>query len=611
MGPGAPQLILHLESPNKGGQGDSVYRTVQPCRALGQQPGVDVMAGSFLSPQVHAKLLVADVLVLCDVVEADLIPVIKTRRQRGLPTVYEINDDFQAMQPWNPTAYLAHNPVSRSLSSRLASLCDGVQFSTPYLQQRFAHLSEHTDVFTNNLWSLPSVLSRPASDVVRVGWGGSLGHRADLETLVNVMGPVLQTHAQVQFCVMGDESFRLLCERLPQGRWSWRPGGPLTDYFAFLSTLDIGLCPLLPTDFNLGRSDVKFLECAAFAVPCVAAALPPYQASVLPGKTGLLYTNENELFAVLQELIVNRSKRQSMGEAARAYVERHRIESPHALDRLTFMEACRTRAEAGATDVSRQLWRGFAEHEAPSCSDSTLRMLGADGIVAPLLEGLAALRDGDNQTACAAFTAATRMAPQFYVPWLYAGSAELDHHRALAALNEGLKLHMSPSALVMRADRWQAVGNHNAAKKDLMAAADVAPEMGLPFARLAEFADQEGDTVGAVAQEARALAHNPYFALPHARRVLNALERGESPDLQALQRCLACDDRYWATRFALGAHALRAQNLADARAHFVAALAYAPDAAPVCAQLARVEASAGDMVAARRWLERAKDAASG
>ena len=47
-------LILHLESPNRGQQGDHVYRTRQPCRALGELEGVTVVSGSLLTPAAHA-----------------------------------------------------------------------------------------------------------------------------------------------------------------------------------------------------------------------------------------------------------------------------------------------------------------------------------------------------------------------------------------------------------------------------------------------------------------------------------------------------------------------------------------------------------------------------
>src|SRR5262245_47529075 len=122
-------LIAHLESPNRGHQGDSVYRTTQPCRALAARPGVTVVSGSVASPELWAVVWEADLLVLCDVVEPDLVPVLAERRRRKKATIYEINDDFLSPQSWSATAYLARDLVTRSLSSQLATGADALQFS--------------------------------------------------------------------------------------------------------------------------------------------------------------------------------------------------------------------------------------------------------------------------------------------------------------------------------------------------------------------------------------------------------------------------------------------------------------------------------------------------
>src|SRR5206468_3560498 len=43
-------LILHVDAP---GAADAVYRTVQPCRALGELPEIAVISGSILSPELY------------------------------------------------------------------------------------------------------------------------------------------------------------------------------------------------------------------------------------------------------------------------------------------------------------------------------------------------------------------------------------------------------------------------------------------------------------------------------------------------------------------------------------------------------------------------------
>ena len=49
-------LIVQLEAPNLGNQGDHVYRTAQPCRALGMVEDVTVISGTVLSPVTHDLL---------------------------------------------------------------------------------------------------------------------------------------------------------------------------------------------------------------------------------------------------------------------------------------------------------------------------------------------------------------------------------------------------------------------------------------------------------------------------------------------------------------------------------------------------------------------------
>src|SRR4029077_18171911 len=96
-------------------------------------------------------------------------------------TVYEINDHFLAPQPWNPTAYLAANLISRSLSSQLARHSDCLQLTVDQLGRRFGHLNARRAILANQLWD-PRAID-PADAVsaaapggrVRIGWGGSVG----------------------------------------------------------------------------------------------------------------------------------------------------------------------------------------------------------------------------------------------------------------------------------------------------------------------------------------------------------------------------------------------------------------------------------------------------
>ncbi|HXI60499.1 MAG TPA: glycosyltransferase, partial [Polyangia bacterium] len=330
-------VVAHVESPNRGRQGDHIYRTLQPCRALGQLPDVTVVSGSLLSPALSTTGLLteADVLILCDIVDADFLPVIEARRRARRLTGYEINDHFLAPQPWNPTAYLASNLVSRSLSSQLARQADFLQFTVEALQTRFGHLNARRAIFGNQLWQMPP--PRPpgarADGRLVVGWGGSLGHREDLRWMLPALRSFLERHPSVSLAIMGDPSFRELFAWLPAERFSFTPGGSIDAYYEFLGRLDVGLAPLLPTEFNRCRSDVKFLEYAAHDVLALCSDLEPYRQTIQPGVNGWLFGDLGGLEEALEWTVAHPVERRRMTETARQWVAEQRREEAHAAGR--------------------------------------------------------------------------------------------------------------------------------------------------------------------------------------------------------------------------------------------------------------------------------------
>src|SRR4029079_16776471 len=90
-------------------EGASTYRTRQPCRALGEVPDVSVISGSILSPGLFdSRVMVnADVLVIRDVADPDLLPIVAARRRRRKLSVYEITRHLFAAPPTaqEPTAH--------------------------------------------------------------------------------------------------------------------------------------------------------------------------------------------------------------------------------------------------------------------------------------------------------------------------------------------------------------------------------------------------------------------------------------------------------------------------------------------------------------------------
>ncbi|HEY0705487.1 MAG TPA: tetratricopeptide repeat protein [Polyangia bacterium] len=583
--------ILHLESPNPGKQGDHVYRTRQPCQALGELPGCEVASGSFLNPAVHDALARADVLVLCDAVDIDLLAVIEARRRAGRLTVYEINDHVLAPQAWSATAYLAENPLLRSLSLQMAARSHALQFSVPELARVFGHLNPRHTVFENQLWTTPPFRARfdDGARTLWLGWGGSLGHREDLLWALPALRAALDRHPRLGLAVMGPEALRPLFDGLPPARFRFQPGGSLEMYYDFLSGLDLGVCPLLPTDFNRCRSDVKFLELASRGVPAICADLPPY-AGVVSGETGLRFSDLADLGRQIDRLVATPDLRGRLARAAHASAER-RSERAHAPQRLA-QYATWQQALGGVFSDEPQ---GNGYQALASDIETTIREALVDAVA------------GRRSTALATLQGAERDAPGFYLPALYLGTIDPDPQAGLTALERAQRLAPTAASVALqRGLRLEALGRSDEAAAAYHLCHQLLPSLGAGAAQLGALAERAGNAAEAVAHHEAAVAANPHYTPPVLALAQAALKAGDAARArQILEAGLQHDAKLWRFHFLLGRlEGDSAGRWAAAEGHLKTALTEAPpdQRTSVLAALAKAQLAQGKATAANATL---------
>ena len=121
-------------------------------------------------------------------------------------------------------------------------------------------------------------------------------------------------------------------------------------YVEILRSADVAILPLNPTRFNLCKSDLKFIECAAHGV--VAMASPTvYGESIRDGETGLLFRSPEEFEAGLNRLLDDAALRRSIIEEAHRYVAEERMLSGHFRERYEWYRELRDRLP----ELNRQL----------------------------------------------------------------------------------------------------------------------------------------------------------------------------------------------------------------------------------------------------------------
>ncbi len=605
-------LILHLESPNRGQQGDHVYRTRQPCRALGELEGVTVVSGSLLTPAAHALIDDADVLVLCDVVDADFLPIIEARRRRRRLTVYEINDHFLAPQPWNPTAYLAANLISRSLSSQLARQADCLQLTVDALARRFGHLNARRAVFANQLWDPPST-ARPANATaaVRIGWGGSLGHREDIKWVIPVLRGTLSRHPEVTLAIMGDSSLRDLFAWVPPRQFEYTFGGNLDAYRAFVGGLHIGLGPLLPTEFNRCRSDVKFLEYTAGGALAICSALEPYTQTIRDGENGFLFRDLGELDAAIERALARPDEREEIVRRAAQELAAARVEREHARDRLGFylsMISALAFDRAGRNPTPAEGALAGPQPGARTFEGSRYFAFGEGEVERLLYEGLVLQQAGSTDEARRRFAEATQLAPDFYLTHLFLAGVHGDPASALRSLLRAEELSPRSCNVAFQ------IGAHLQSHGDLAGAVasfercrQIAPNLGAAQCRLGEMAEAAGRLEEACTLYEDAALRNSSFALPVARLAMIALGNQQlEKAVSLLEQSLQHDAELWLTNLLIGRGYIGLKHFRQARIHLMKALDTAPERGPVLAQLAKAEIGLGNMDAARSALAELK-----
>jgi hypothetical protein len=321
---------------------DYRHRVLWPATALGKI--TNSIAIQMTHPDVIRIATTSDVLIICMAIDEVLQEVVSIRKLKGLPTVFEISDDFQSFPENTQMAPFYAQPAVQNRLMSLASFCDAVQFSSPHLMEKYQFLNPVTTVFMNQVWKLPTPKEKGAGEVVRIGWTASAGHIEDGISLGKQLKeglegiPVSSYHLSAMTTPKVISALRqsgIIIEHVPTGSWE--------KYLAYLSSLDIGLAHLSKDDFALGRSDGKYIEYASQGVVALCSKAGTFQHTINSGQNGLLYNSTADFGSKLKELIEDQNLRSSL--RANAYQDLIQVRNHQAAskDRLEFYRSlCKT-----------------------------------------------------------------------------------------------------------------------------------------------------------------------------------------------------------------------------------------------------------------------------
>ena len=338
---------MHIFASHDGGSGCAWYRMLVPLRAvndLAEGITVDFRAGGpRLMKEQHPPLLMGEA------EEADVIVSQRSNSFEGMGvwrrfstptcrTVYENDDDIWNITRENAAAfesYTKNGGESREVVKRLCATASLVTCSTPILGDRHRELAPETTVVVLPNYIPEYVLDLP-HDVrqgrLRLGWMGGGSHARDVHMATGAVRRFMKRFPDWDL-VLGGTDYRSAF-KCPSDRSYHIPWIHVCDepkLFYRMIDFDIGICPLLDTQFARSKSHIKALEYMARGIPVVASDVEPYRKFIRHGENGFLVKQDHEWLSALSELARDHELRAKMSEAAIATareqtIEKHYIE---------------------------------------------------------------------------------------------------------------------------------------------------------------------------------------------------------------------------------------------------------------------------------------------
>jgi len=273
--------------------------------------------------ELDAACRIADVAVMGMIhTPAGLNTMQSIREAYGIPVVVEMDDNILSTPTYNP-ASSAYEPDSHYRKICVAQMreADALIVSTPYLKEIYSQFNDNIYIMPNSIDFEMWGKTRRASvkGKIVIGWAGGASHNDDLAIIEPAVEHIVKKYPRVEFRFVHGISPNLRGK--PGVRWASK-FARCDKYPQYVASqgFDIGIAPLVDNAFNRGKSNLRWLECSALGVPCVASRVGNFAETIKDGQDALLCDNTEDFIKNLEILINNKDIRKELGKQAYARV---------------------------------------------------------------------------------------------------------------------------------------------------------------------------------------------------------------------------------------------------------------------------------------------------
>lgn len=352
-----PRSLLFLTPKNFEGENRGVYvQHIATMKCLLADSDWHVSTTNLQDPDFASAALSSDLLVVHMLPGPAVEATIRLRRDNGLPTVFEISDNFLDLGEWLPKSSPLRNPLVRQSILFHAWLCDALQVYAAALKHLFGAVNKKVVVLDPYVPISGTRRNSRRSGPFVFGWAGTTSHELDLLRIAPPVVEFCKLHPDAIFAFMGNQDlFARLFGAIDSRQVRVRPFSSHDEYLSFLATWEVGLVPLVASPFNNARTDSKFGTYAACGIAAILERHPVHEPHA---ERALLFDDPHEVRSLLQWLYDDRTRVDDYAMRAHAWALQERSAERLREQRLAFYDSIiggcqpssRTRFIEGAKD---------------------------------------------------------------------------------------------------------------------------------------------------------------------------------------------------------------------------------------------------------------------
>lgn len=228
---------------------------------------------------------------------------LKQLNNRSIPVIYDF-DDAIYIHP--------ERPENREKTTNMVRHATKVIVSTGFLNE-----------FCNSCGQKPEIILSPVeTDRIRpsvkqpdqtmtIGWIGSPSNAVHLALIEGPLKKLAYKYSFRFLTVGANPEYKISGINYVAKPWSF------DDENEDIGEMDIGIMPLIDTEYTRMKGGYKLLQYMSAGIPCVASPVGINQSIVKPGENGYLASTEDEWYSVLEKLINDQELCTKMGKNGR------------------------------------------------------------------------------------------------------------------------------------------------------------------------------------------------------------------------------------------------------------------------------------------------------